>query len=415
MKLVIVSENISMKMGGEASLGLYYFRLFRTRGVDTIAVCHGRVRDEMDSILPREDRQRFHYVEDTVLQRMVWRMGAWFPPRIRDLVFGQIIHILTMRRVRRVVLRLSADCPNCICLEPSPITPRGVSFMYDIGMPVVIGPLCGGLQFPPAFKYMDNAFARLTIPAFRAMSEAVHRLIPGKLRADAILVANSCTKRALPSGCRGTVYEVVESGVDLSIWHPMDSSPFERRFRVHFVFSGRLVELKGVSLLVEAFSLVAQKEEAVLHIIGDGELRSEIERTILDRGIAANVLFHGWKSRPEAAGIIRNCDVFVLPSLRECGGTAILEAMALGLPVIASNWAGPSNYVTQKTGILVDPLSREYFIQGLSSAMLRLSENPDLRTAMGRAGMERVRSCYFDWESKADRVLEILAETSKHQ
>ena len=85
--------------------------------------------------------------------------------------------------------------------------------------------------------------------------------------------------------------------------------------------------------------------------------------------------------------------------------------MALGLPVIATNWAGPSKYVTASCGILVNPLSKEEFVRGLAQAMLRLAKEPPLRRSMGDAGLERVKHFYFDWESKANRVLEILEET----
>ena len=160
MRIVIVSENISMSMGGEASLGMYYFRLFRRRGIDVAAVCHARVRDEIITTLPRDEAIRFHFVEDTPIQVLVWRVSQLVPTRIRDLIFGQLVHISTMHRVRRIVRQLCVDSEDCICLEPSPITPLGASFMYGLGIPVVIGPLCGGLEFPPAFRYMDGKYTR---------------------------------------------------------------------------------------------------------------------------------------------------------------------------------------------------------------------------------------------------------------
>jgi glycosyltransferase involved in cell wall biosynthesis len=56
--------------------------------------------------------------------------------------------------------------------------------------------------------------------------------------------------------------------------------------------------------------------------------------------------------------ILRDSDVFVMPSLRECGGTAILEAMALGKPVVTTDWGGPADYVTPECGLLVSPTSK---------------------------------------------------------
>jgi glycosyltransferase involved in cell wall biosynthesis len=115
-------------------------------------------------------------------------------------------------------------------------------------------------------------------------------------------------------------------------------------------------------------------------------------------------------SRAEAARIIRETDVFVMPSLRECGGTAILEAMALGKPVIAIKWGGPADYVNANCGVLVDPDSREGFIDGLAKAIVQLARAPELRRKLGEGGKVRVRSDNLDWNSKVDRVLSILTD-----
>jgi glycosyltransferase involved in cell wall biosynthesis len=411
MKVVIVSENISLKMGGEASLGMHYFKHFRSKGIHTLAICHGRVRDELQSSLSADEIQHFLFVDDTPVQAVIWRVAFLFPVRVRDLLFSQIIHVLTMRRVRQLVRRACANAKEWICLEPSPISPLGLSFMFRLDMPVVIGPLCGGLEFPPAFRFMDGTFSRLTVAISRQLARLANHLVPGKLEADALLVANECTRRALPPGYRGKVYEVVESGVDLSLWSRKTEKYLDVSKPVRFVFSGRFVDWKGVAFLLSAFAAISVRLDAELHLIGDGELRGDIEDRIRHLGLESKVRLHGWKSRAEAEILLRECDVFVMPSLRECGGTAILEAMAMGLPVIATNWAGPSSYINNQCGILVDPLTPDDFTKGLADAMVRLAEAPGLRIAMGRAGMERVKSNYFDWNSKADRVLEILQQT----
>ncbi|MEG4574057.1 glycosyltransferase family 4 protein [Microcoleus sp. N3A4] len=99
-----------------------------------------------------------------------------------------------------------------------------------------------------------------------------------------------------------------------------------------------------------------------------------------------------------------------MPSLREPGVAVVLEAMAVGLPVIATNWGGTSDYIDSTCGILVEPDSRESFVQGLTDAMLKLAQSPELRQSMGSAGRSRVRE-HFDWERKVDRILEIYQQT----
>src|SRR5205085_10964412 len=103
----------------------------------------------------------------------------------------------------------------------------------------------------------------------RRFAGIISRLLPGKLRASALLVANQRTRRALPGATRGRVVPLVENGVDLAMWSPPAR---DARFEaddghqpprpVRFVFTGRLVDWKGVDLLLEAFKSVAAQTPA---------------------------------------------------------------------------------------------------------------------------------------------------------
>jgi glycosyltransferase involved in cell wall biosynthesis len=182
---------------------------------------------------------------------------------------------------------------------------------------------------------------------------------------------------------------------------------------VHFVFSGRFVDWKGVQYLVNAFALAAKEAPRCrLDLIGGGEYEQEIRTVVSREGLESLVRFHGWRSRAEAAQIVRDSDVFVMPSLRECGGTAILEAMALGKPVIVANWGGPADYVNPSCGILVDVSSKAEFVKGLAAAIVKLTGSAELRKSLGEGGKLRVREDYLDWSSKADRVLGILNQVT---
>jgi glycosyltransferase involved in cell wall biosynthesis len=88
----------------------------------------------------------------------------------------------------------------------------------------------------------------------------------------------------------------------------------------------------------------------------------------------------------------------------------MMEAMAVGLPVIATNWGGPGDYLNSSWGILVESASKEGFVRGLTDAMLKLTHSPELAQSLGCAGPERVRQ-HFDWERKVDRMLEIYQAT----
>lgn len=411
LRVLVVSENISMKMGGESSLPFYYAKLFTERGVDVWLACHERVRDEVLEKLPTL-AGRASFVGDSALQKALFRYSGWLPYRIRDLVVGQLIHYSTHWRMRRIARDLAARGEIDVVFESSPITPKGLSFMYAIGVPVVIGPLCGGMEFPPAFRGLDSALTRAVISISRALSSLANRLVPGKIHAAVLLVANAQTERALPPGIRGKVLRIFESGVDLALWKPTATTQRDDR-EVRFVFSGRFVDWKGIQYLLPAFERAAAMEPTcTLELIGGGgEFDAEVKALAARPSIRDRVRLHGWVARERAAEILREADVFVMPSLRECGGTAILEAMALGKPVIATAWGGPADYVDERCGVLVHPDSPEAFIQGLAEAIVTLARSADLRARLGAGGQKRVTEDFLAWDAKADRVLAVLTET----
>ncbi|MEL6321022.1 MAG: glycosyltransferase family 4 protein, partial [Cyanobacteria bacterium J06626_14] len=127
-----------------------------------------------------------------------------------------------------------------------------------------------------------------------------------------------------------------------------------------------------------------------------------------------SVHFSGWLSQAKCAEKLKNADVFVLPSLLECGGAVVLEAMALKLPVIATNWGGPIDYINDSCGILVDPTSEDLFVSGLTHAMISLAKNPEQRITMGEHAYDRVIQL-FDWEAKVNSILSIYQDAVTEQ
>jgi len=409
MRVVIVAENASAKLGGEAFDPLHYFRVLRSRNIEAHLVVHSRTQAELQAMYP-EDCSYMHFVPDTWLHQLLWFCEQRLPRRAGEVTMGLLSHLYTQSIQRRLIRQLVREYQIDVVHEPIPLSPKYPSLIFGVGAPVIIGPLNGGMEFPPAFRSRQNYFEELTIAVGRQVSNFCNRLLPGKLRAETLLVANERTKQSLPKGLRGTVIELVDNGVDLSVWRPVATVAYEPNQRVRFVYVGRLVDWKAVDLLLEAFQPVTAQTDAILEIIGDGKLRQELEALSQRLGLADRVVFTGWLSQAECAKKLQQADGMVLPSLLECGGAVVLEAMAMGVPVIATNWGGPADYLDSTCGFLIEPTSKEVFVNGLTDAMIKLALSPELRLSMGRAGVERVQQ-YFDWERKVDRILEIYKLT----
>lgn len=408
MRVVIVAEHASSQFGGEAFLPLHYFRLLRDHNIEAWLVVHGRTQAELQSLLPKEC-DRMYFVSDTWIHKFLWRFGQFLPSRVAVMTTGLISHLYTQNIQRSIVRKLVLQHNIDVVHEPIPVSPKFPSLMFGVGAPVVIGPMNGDIEYPPAFRDRESRSAQFMISLGRQLADVWNRVMPGKLQAQTLLVANERTKQALPSGVTGTVIELVENGVDLSVWQLLAAEKIPSE-AAKFVFIGRLVDWKAVELLIEAFQGVAAETDACLEIIGDGNLRQELEAQAVNLGLGERVKFSGWLPQKECAMRLEHASALVLPSLLECGGAVVLEAMAMGLPVIATKWGGPVDYLDTTCGILIEPTSTEALINGFTDAMLKLAHYPEWRSQMGRAGQERVRQ-HFDWERKIDRILEIYQQT----
>ena len=413
-RVLIVAEHASAKFGGEAALPLHYFRVLRKRNFPAWLVVHERTRAELESLFPSE-KDRIHYVPDTVAHRLLWRLGKYLPAQLSSFSTEFLNRLLTQLYQRQVIRSLVRERDISVIHQPMPVSPKEPSMIYGLGVSVVIGPMNGDMNYPPAFRGMQSAIERFSLVLGRRLAALMNWLVPGKREAAILVVANERTHRALPHGVCKRVAILVENGVDLSIWRPSDVA--DRRSPTkptRFVFVGRLVDWKAVNLLLEAFKRAVVHAPMSLLIIGDGVERTGLEELARTMGLLevgsqdapGKVRFAGWKSQLECAECLRQSDALVLPSLMECGGAVVLEAMATGIPVIATAWGGPADYLDASCGILVDPSSKDAFIENIAAALTRLAKSSEERIAMGEAARAKVVR-EFDWDVKVDRMLEI--------
>ncbi len=148
-----------------------------------------------------------------------------------------------------------------------------------------------------------------------------------------------------------------------------------------------LHERKGLNYLIEAFAKVADKKDKVkLVIVGEGPERKKLEKLIKNLNLDDKVTLTGTQN--EIARLLKSSDLFVLPSLREAFGLAIVEAMDVGIPVIGSNTGGiPEIIEDGKTGLLVEPKD----LESLKDKILQLIENQPLRQKLTYVASHHVK------------------------
>jgi len=198
---------------------------------------------------------------------------------------------------------------------------------------------------------------------------------------------------------------VIPNAIDVSQFNPLIDMPAAHAhvgkaspFPVGFV--GRLDPVKRVPDLLGAVSLLGNAVH--LHIFGDGEQRRVIEGRIRELNIGSNVTLHGTIDRPQTA--MRQVGLLVLPSEAEGFGLVLIEAMAAGVPVVATNVPGIREVIRDgQTGMLVPVASPN----ALANAIRRLVGDPSLRARLVRNGLQEVRE-RFSWQRIIQKYVELL-------
>jgi glycosyltransferase involved in cell wall biosynthesis len=407
-RVLIASHYTSERLGGEAAIPLRLYRRLRRRGVEAWLVAHDSDREELTAAFA-EEPDRLILTSSLPGMSPVFTRGEKLPdgPRAVAWAVTQLERQLAMVPViRRLVAELQIDVVH----QPIGIAPSVPSPLRQLGAPLVVGPLNGGMVMPPAFRDRDPRLARITQTLRLPIGGLGHQLFRGKLEAAAVLVANERTRELLPAAARRVSRPMPESAVVVEDWpvkeHGAAHGP------VRFVFLGRLVPYKSPDLALHAFAKAREEHPDIhLEVIGDGPLRSSLEQLAGELGIADAVDFRGWLTKPEVSQRLRESDVFLFPSLREPGGTVVLEAMATGLPSIVADWGGPGEYIADGTGLRVGVSSRERFLDEMAAAMVRLADDGEYRRSAGLAARDRV-AAYYSWDVLVDQLLSIYAEVS---
>lgn len=218
------------------------------------------------------------------------------------------------------------------------------------------------------------------------------------------LVANSQGLRKIAETVDpSSTIEVIPNGVDTNKFYPGRrncSGP------LRLLYVGRLEPFKGVDTLLEAAAIVRSRSESAftLSIVGDGSRRSELEQLARSLGLADIVSFNGWIDRSFIPDRYRSSDLFVTPSVVEGMPNGVLEAMAAGLPVIASRVPGTEELIRHNdTGLMVEPNNA----LELAGQITRCLSDPGLRLKLSEAA--RAVSVDRSWRSVATAYADVYA------
>jgi phosphatidyl-myo-inositol dimannoside synthase len=245
------------------------------------------------------------------------------------------------------------------------------------------------------------------IPGFENRYKWIYPIITPFIRAvwtGAEIIVAKCEKekemiQSIHSRMRTLI---IPNGVDLGAFASSAFSEEQNPFRIICV--GRLIERKGQKYLIEAIKrLDDYGERIILNLIGTGDALSSYKNLARDFGIEHLVRFHGYIPHEKIAAYYAASDVFVLPSYNEGMSVASLEAMAAGLPIIATKTGGTDELIGEGVNGFIFEWGD---IESLTKHLRHLISDRDLTHRMGLAS--RARAARFSWEMPAKTYLDLF-------
>lgn len=250
-----------------------------------------------------------------------------------------------------------------------------------------------GTKFVMQFQYQFFNMPRIVPLWRRILYKKVARFL-GK-RADVIrCVTQEIRQTALIEGIPERNVRVVPARCDVEMFKPSAEIRRHARFSLDVqdkkvvIYVGSLLPLKGVHILIEAIKRLSLRvSDLVLVVVGDGSERKELERTVKACRLEDKIMFLGRLRYSEVPRILSAADVFIFPSFSEAMPRAVLEAMAMELPVIASGVGGIVEIIEDGwSGYLISPGD----VSAIISTTSFLLSDEGLRRKIGKRARETV-------------------------
>jgi len=296
-----------------------------------------------------------------------------------------------------VVLRL---------LPISTVLPSLFAYFLRRGpIPFVIGPINGGLPWPPGFSQADKQ--KEWISGLRNFYRFLPFARSTYQNAVAILAGSSHTYDEFASYHDKLFFVPGENGINPGRY-PITSRDSLRGAKLELIFVGALVPYKACDLALRAAASLLQTGRAHFTIVGDGPERGNLEQLARSLEVEKVVSFCGTLDHSEIIKRLGAADVLVFPSVHEFGGGVVFEALAMGVVPVVVNFGGPGDIVHAEVGFKVPLTNEDDVVLQIERVLAKLARDPDLVDEMRQRGTRYAREC-LSWDAKAQIVTQVLA------
>ena len=302
----------------------------------------------------------------------------FLPKRIKDVFYAWQLELIYKRAV------LQYGQPDVIYSHYLSNTIKAIPLKKKYHIPIVAMEHWSQMAYPkiPNNTISTAKYVYSSIDQLITVSSALKNNIFQQIGCDSIVIPNMVGKE----------------------FHYLPSN-LKKKESIQLITTGRLIPEKHFDMLIQAIANISTPK-LQLYIIGNGSEKQKLQKLVEKLQVKDQIQLLGHKSKQEIVTLLQQSDIFVLPSQSETFGVAYIEALACGLPIIATDCGGPRDIVTQKNGLLI-PVNDQ---QALEQAIVQMSHNFNLYDKQSIAQDCQKR---FAADNIAKHIAQILEQTIK--
>jgi glycosyltransferase involved in cell wall biosynthesis len=276
-------------------------------------------------------------------------------------------------------------------------------FLRHGPIPIVIGPLSGGLPWPPGFRQAEEH------KQWISGSRNLYRFLPfarSTYRHAAAIIAGASQTYAEFAKYREKLFFLLENGVDRSLCSSAGRN-LERDDKLELIFVGSLTPVKGCDLALRAAAPLLRGGLARFTVVGDGPERKRLEQLTRSLAVEKAVSFCGMLSHDEAMHRLQSADVLVFPSVRDNSPAVVFEALAAGAVPVVADFGGPGDTVRPEVGYTVPLTNEADVVSQIEKILTGLARDRDHLERLRQKGISYAQEC-LNWDAKAQSLTAIM-------
>jgi glycosyltransferase involved in cell wall biosynthesis len=393
MRILLTGHSCSPNSGSEAGI-TWNWAANLARSHDVWVITHAYFRPAIEAQLAREPMPRLRFVYTD-------RLGWWDPLRFPSKRGIQLHYHFWQRRVLQVAAELDAVHDFDLVHHVGWGTVSAPPLLWRLGKPFIWGPLGGGQVTP--WRLLGSFGRAIPSELLRTLRVLLLRHSPAVRRAGteaaAVFSANHETSRFLRQAGVAAPTLFADVGVPRSL---LDQAPPQRPLHGPFIVSwaGLLEPRKGVGLCVEVARRVTAPGVRFL-IAGDGPLARSARREVERHGLGERVTFLGQLPWAEVQALHRSAHVFLFTSIRDTLGTAALEALAAGAPVVCIDHQGVGAHLPAAAAVKVPVAGARDVAIAMARAIDTLAADRERVARMAEAGRRYIEVEAWDRRAAA--------------